>query len=347
MDQYISFCKSIYRNDPWFRDSSLTGVLRRIGFGNEPYFRGAGITPLLVRDGNAILAACTLIVFPKCPDVLRFSYFEARPGCQAAVDMLMAAACRQCSEQGLRRILVGVDSTVGILTDRFDCVPCYGTRYNPGYYTGYFSSYPGQAHLLASYLIDPERCMERERHILKRIADRFTCRPADWRRLEREAGAYTMLKNRCFAGQPFFARSSTELNYRMFRSFGTLISGQNLLFLEKDGVPIGYLLWFPDYNQLLAPGETMDADMLRKYRLYGHTIDKFTVSEIGVLPEYQGTGAVLALFDLCLRLIGERYEWCEPGWIMSGNMRSKGFGIRWAEAEYKHYRVFEIDPSHL
>ena len=47
-------------------------------------------------------------------------------------------------KKGAARIVIGLDNTIGILTDRFDCVPCYGTRYNPAYYPAYFSKYrPG------------------------------------------------------------------------------------------------------------------------------------------------------------------------------------------------------------
>ncbi len=128
----------------------------------------------------------------------------------------------------------------------------------------------------------------------------------------------------------------------MFRSYRSLISGQNLLMLEKEGAPVGYLLWFPDFNQLLRPGAIFGPDICRKNRLYGRSIDKIIVSEIGVLPEYQGSGAVLALINKCIQLARGSYDWCETGWILDSNIKSKGFGIRWAGAEYKHYKVFEI-----
>lgn len=129
----------------------------------------------------------------------------------------------------------------------------------------------------------------------------------------------------------------------MFCSYQSLISGQNLLILEHEGAPVGYLLWFPDYNQLLAPGESLGPDLCRKHRLLGHTTKKFIVSEIAVLPEFQGTGAVLALFDRCLQLTGSQYEWCETGWILNSNLKSRGFGLRWAGGEHKHYKVYEIE----
>jgi hypothetical protein len=340
---YASFCRDIYRDNPFFRDSGLTGVLRMISSGREPFFRHAEITPVMVGSNGEILAVCLLIANREQPDMLQLSYFEAREGCQSAVDLLMTAAATLCKKKGLPRIVIGLDNVLGMLADNFDCVPCYGTRYNPAYYPDYFDKYGAREHILASYLIDPNRCITaREQKILNRIGKKFTCRVANWRHLGRETAIYTYLKNRCFAGHSFFAPGSVEINYRMFSSYQSLISGQNLLILERDGLPAGYLLWFPDYNQLLAPGDVMDQDTCRRYRMRGRKIDKFTVAEIVVLPEYQGSGAILVLLDQCLQLTKASYDRCETGWIFDDNIKSKGFGIRWADSEYRHYKIFEV-----
>lgn len=343
LGRYIAFCRDIYRDSQFFRDSGLTNVLRMIFYRRGLFSRHAEIAPVMVSSSGEILAACLLMVTREQPEALQLSYFEAREGCQPAVDLLVASAKGLCKERGLPRIVVGLDNTVGILTDHFDCVPCYGTRYNPAYYPDYFSKYGARQYPLTSYLIDLNRySLAREQKILNRIGSRFTCRSACWRRLGREAAIYTYLKNRCFTGQPFFAPGSTEMNYQMFNSYQSLISGQNLLILERDGAPAGYLLWFPDYNQLLGPGCVMGQDTCRRYRTQSQNIDKIMISEIGVLPEYQGSGAILALFNKFIQLTRGSYDWCETGWILDSNIKSKGFGIRWADKEYKHYKVFEI-----
>ena len=275
--RYISFCQDIYRNNQFFRDSGLTNTLRMIFYQGESFFRDAEITPVMVTGGGEILAACLLIMTRSQPDMLQLSYFEALEDCQPAVDLLMETAVGFCKKSGLSRIVIGLDNAIGILTDHFDCVPCYGTRYNPAYYPAYFDKYGAREYLLTSYLIDLNRFnLAREQKILNRIGNRFTCRTADWRRLGQVAAVYTQLKNRCFAGQPFFVPGSVEMNYRMFSSYHSLMSGQNLLILERDGIPAGYLLWFPDYNQLLAPGAVMSLETFRSYRMRGQKIDKLT-----------------------------------------------------------------------
>lgn len=341
--KYMAFCRDIYADKVFFRDSGLTNVLRMIFYRRELLPGNAEISPLMVSSNEELLAACLLMVTEDQPGALQISYFEARENCQTAVDLLVDTARALCRKKGLDRIIIGLDNMVGILIDRFDCSSCYGTRYNPAYYPDYFSKYRAREHLLTSYLIDIKRLsLAREQKILNRIGARFPCRTASWRRLRREADIYTHLKNRCFTGQPFFAPGSSEMNYQMFSSYQSLLSGQNLLILELDGAPAGYLLWFPDYNQLLGPGEVLSQESIRKYRLYGRAIDRFIITEIGVLPEYQGTGAILALINKCVELTRSQYNWCETGWILDSNIKSKGFGIRWGDTEYKHYKIYEI-----
>ncbi|MGD0153498.1 MAG: hypothetical protein ABSC17_07015 [Thermacetogeniaceae bacterium] len=342
--KYIAFCREVYTDKALFRDSGLTNVLGMIFYRRELMPGNAAISPLMVNSNGELQAACLLMVAQDQPGALQISYFEARENCQAAVDLLVDTARALCRKKGLDRIVIGLDNMVGILIDHFDSPSCYGTRYNPAYYPDYFSKYHAREHLLTSYLIDLNRySLAREQKILNRIGARFTCRTASWRRLGQETGIYTDLKNRCFTGQPFFALGSPEMNYQMFSSYRSLLSGQNLLILERDGAPAGYLLWFPDYNQLLKPGEVLSPETIRKYRFYGRAIDRFIITEIGVLPEYQGTGAILALFKKCLELTRGQYDWCETGWILDSNIKSKGFGIRWGDAEYKHYKIYELE----
>ena len=96
---YISFCRDIYRNDPFFRDSGLTNVLRMIFYSGEPCFRQSEITPVTVGSNGETLAACLLIADRSQPDMLQFSYFEAREDCQPAVDLLMAVAVSICQKK--------------------------------------------------------------------------------------------------------------------------------------------------------------------------------------------------------------------------------------------------------
>jgi hypothetical protein len=120
----------------------------------------------------------------------------------------------------------------------------------------------------------------------------------------------------------FYYERCVDEDYELLMELSPFIKGGSLLFAERDKEPIGFMLWYPDINQLKT--------------------DRFVIAELGVVPEYQGSGAVLGLFLRCFELVQGKYDLCETSWILDENLRSKGFGYRWGAEEYKRYKVFEV-----
>ena len=50
----------------------------------------------------------------------------------------------------------------------------------------------------------------------------------------------------------------------------------------------------------------------------------------------------MGLFNECYKRALHRYSSYESSWIFEANFKSKNFGVKWAENEYKHYVAFEI-----
>jgi hypothetical protein len=232
---------------------------------------------------------------------------------------------------------------MGLLADHFEETVSFGSAYNPPYYLQYFRKYMPLEHTMTSYLTDMvSKDFEKEKKLAQKIRKRFTFRKANYSLLLREVKIYNELNNRCFHQHPFYFNRSLEEDLAVFRHFSMVSSGENLIFAEQAGSPIGFMLWYPDYNELIVSGRDMGIQSIMRYRALQHTITKFKIVSIGIIPEYQGTGAVLGLFDECLRYTKGRYKWCESGFIMDSNRKSKGLGVRWADQEYKHYKIFEI-----
>ena len=74
------------------------------------------------------------------------------------------------------------------------------------------------------------------------------------------------------------------------------------MFVEKNNEVVGFMLWYPDFNQLMNPKETVGLKTVIKNKLYGKNIDTFKIVEIGVAPEERNKGAILALFDYCFKI---------------------------------------------
>ena len=344
--EYIKFCRNVYDCDIYYRDS-LTGILKTILYNKGAFCKDAGIEPVLIYDDEGIAAAGTFITTGRLPGVLQIAFFEARKNKEEAVGLLVSAAREKCRTLKLDKIVIGLNGHVnygfGLLSDHFDSRACFGCSYNPDYYIDYFERLGAGEYKLVSYLTDMRGYnLDREQRLLERVNKGFTFRAADFKRLDREVNIYTELNNRCFKDHPFYFERTIEEDYELLNQFKLFISGENLLIAEKDGKPVGFMLWYPDFNQLVNPGKEIGFGTYIKNKLFSHRIDRFKIAEIGVVPEYQGSGVILGLFDKCMQLTKGRYDWCEAGWILDSNKKSRGFGIRWADREYKHYKVFEL-----
>lgn len=346
VNEYIQFCKSIYQQNIYYRDS-MSRVLKSILRGKAQICKSSRIFPIMVLDEGRIAAVCTFAIVDRMKDTLQLTYFEALPRQEKAVKEMLAYGRTLARQHGIETILIGLNFHVnyglGLLADHYEHVQGFGTAYNPPYYIDYFQRFGGEEFNLVNYLTQMEGFDFRVDHrFISRITEKYQVRKASFRHIEREAGIYTDLNNRAFREHAFYYERRAEEDLELFREFRLLLKEENLLFLEHSGKPVGFMLWYPDYHELMGPGEALGIKTLIKNKLFSHKIKKFKIVELGVLPEYQKNGGVYALFHKCRELVGNRYDYCESGWILEHNLASRGLGFRWADKEYKHFKVFRI-----
>ncbi|MFZ5969893.1 MAG: hypothetical protein ACOYVK_22255 [Bacillota bacterium] len=346
-DRYIKFCKEIYKDNPYYRDN-MSEVLKGILSGKAQICKSSKITPVMVmKDGN-VLAVCIFAVVDRMKDTLQITFFEALEQQEEAVDRLMDFGRKLAKEQGIKKMLVGLNFHVnyglGLLADSYDTAQSFGSSYNPPYYIDYFKKYADEEVNLVSYITKMDGFqLPGDSRIMDRIHGKYTVRKAEFKHLKREAEIYTYLNNHAFRNHDFYYERRVEEDLELFNEFKLLLKEENLLFLEHEGKPAGFMLWYPDYNELIGVGESVGIKTVIKNKLFANKIKKFKIVELGVLPELQKNGAVLALFQQCYQIVKDRYQLCESGWILEDNRASKGFGIRWADSEYKHFKVFRIN----
>ncbi len=339
----------IYRNDPLYKDSR-TPLLKMLMAASSAFSANTIQRPVMVvGDGGQLLATAVLIVSKKMPGVLQMAFFEALPDQQEAVVLLMSRAREIAREAGARRMAIGLDGHVnnglGFLADSFDSPACFGSAYNPPYYIDYLEPFATASTTLVSYLYDLSVAnMEREKKAIVRISRRFKVRKGDFGDMRKEIGIYTQLNNACFRNHPLYYERSEDEDYELFKSFGPFLNDENFLISELEGKPIGFLLWYPDFNELVKPGGKLGLAAALKHRLPGNPISKFKIAEIGILPEHQGSAAIGGLIGRCFE-IGKKngYSHCESGWIFDSNKKSRGISERWACEPHKSYKVFETD----
>ena len=305
--------------------------------------------PLTVLDNTGKPAASALLLIAhKMPDVLQVAFFEALPKSQEAVDALIDRARAIAGQRSLSRIVIGIDGHVnnglGFLVGKHDSPPSFGVRYNPPYYIDYFTKRAAVQGELRSYFYDlTVSNLDRERKLIERISRRFKVRQGNFKDMRSEMRIYTELNNTVFKDHPLYFERAVEEDYELFKSFGPFLKEENFLVSELDGVPIGFLLWYPDFHELVKPGGTLGLGTALKYRLPGNGITRFKIAEIGVMPEHQGSAAIAGLINECVEITTRNgHSFCESGWILSSNTKSRGLTERWAKDAYKTYLVFEI-----
>ncbi|MDW7674379.1 MAG: hypothetical protein SCK28_07590 [Bacillota bacterium] len=347
IESYLALCKEVYKNNSYYRDNMST-VLKNILTGKLQICTSSLIKPILVVDSERIVAACTFAVVDRMKDTLQIAFFEALENQEKAVAKIMDYGRSLAEEHGINKILIGLNFHVnyglGLLADQYETLQSFGTAYNPPYYIDYFKGYANEEVNLVNYVgkIDKfDLCLDDR--LINKLMTKYSVRKANFRNIKKEVEIYTYLNNRAFSQHKFYYERRLEEDLQLFNEFKLLLREENLLILEHEGNPIGFMLWYPDFNELLKPGEAIGLKTIIKSKFLAHKIKKFKIVEIGVLPEFQKKGAVLALFHKCRAIIQDRYEICESGWIMETNLDSRGFGFRWADIEYKHFKVFLVD----
>lgn len=346
---YITFVKRLNRLDPLRRDL-MSPTLESILRGRAILAKSAFLEPVLVTAGSRTVAACVFAQVDRMPEFLQMACFEALEGQEAAVALLVDHGRALARERGADRLLVGLNFHVnyglGILADHFDEVPIFGSAYHPPYIAAYFEGLAAETVSMLTYVkaLEAFEIPVSER-LRQRISKLYRVEPADFGRLEEMALRYTQINNTAFREHRFYYERRIEEDLELFREFRAFLKPENLLFLYYGEAPVGFMLWYPDFNQLMGPGETIGLKTWLKWKLWPGRIDTMKIVELGVIPEHQSRGGVVRLFEAARELVRGRFKWCEAGWILSENTASRGFGERWADGEGHHYKVFILDVN--
>ncbi len=347
--RFINFNRVVYQGNPFYRDS-MSDIVKMFLLNKTSYLQHGDVLPFIIEEKGKILVRAAFFIDRKLPGVLMVSFFEALPGVQAAVDLMLSRAKSLASGKGLSRIVIGLDAHlnygVGFLASHFDDTPCFGFGYTPEYYLDYFKEC--REYGFTSILVELSKFnLEREALILKRLTRKgFKFRQADFRELEREIGIFTEINNACYQEHLWWSERTFQEDKELLFPFRWFIRPENLIIAEKDGRPVGLMLWYPDFNRLVPAGKGLGLGALIKNRWGGaKDIDRVKLADLVVLPEFRASGVVLGLLAEFYRSIQDRYEYCEAGWIEGNNYRSRAFGLRWQDlgcSEYKEYKAFEV-----
>ena len=338
----------VYSGNKFFKGTEAS-IEKMLLFSGSAYASHSITKMFVVRDGNKNVARFALIRDFRLVDYIQVSFFEAHEGLVDLFSIIKKTILKHFPLCG--KVVVGLNGHLnygaGILLNHFDKAPVFGIPYNPTYYADYFKDLQIRKMVTFRFRLDiyakwaHSYSSERE---LKGLTVRFM----DKSKIEDESRIYTQLNNQGFINHPFWANRDTEEDLELFKPFRFLLDNENLIFAEVNGKPVGFFLWYPDFNKLVSSQRDLNLFDVVKYR-FGKKIDTFRFTEIGIIPEYQGSTVALALINKALPvLIKNGYKYCEAGFIFEENLPSMAFVQRiltrclGSKPEvYKQFAVFE------
>lgn len=379
--RFLAVPSLVYAGNPFARatEEDLVHLLARP---QSIFYRHARVESYLIETGPYCVGRFSLIADERMPQTVQVAFFEAITGLSGVADCVRETS--RTFFPAARRLVVGLcghlNYAAGFLASRFDEPPVFGLPYSLPHYLEYFSGM--QKHPMVSFRFHNESFYHLwKENRLRRAAHpepgRITVRAMNRRRLREEIALYTELNNDCFQNHPYWTDRSPEEDYELFHPFRFLLKEENLLFAEEDGRAVGFLLWYPDFNQLAAPGETLSVRHVLAYhaahsvprprpgariaefqdaahRLLRQTapIDTARLTEIAVRESHRKSGVVEALIRAFTKILYLRgFSYTEGGFIFEENLPSITMTRRLLEAAfgeapepYRHYVVFEDAP---
>ncbi|WP_409228097.1 hypothetical protein [Gudongella sp. SC589] len=342
--KFLDFYKFQYRNNPLKRDS-MSGLLKGILFDRSKLSKAVKAHPVLVMDGEEIIIIAVLAHVDRMREYLQIAFFESPRLDMEAFGMIMDEATKLANRYGCSKICaslnIHVNYGLGYLLGSYHKPQSFGMAHNPPHIHSYYKENGFDRIEMVTYMKDmdslegllPLRMKER-------LRDRYRVRPVDFSRLREEAATYTRINNNAFRDHLFYYRRVPEEDLELFRDFRLLLRPENLLFVQRDGIDVGFMLWYPDFHQIMDPRSGIGLGTVLKARLNPERIDTFKIVEIGVVQEEQGKGAILALFDHCQEITEGRYKHFESGWVLKENPRSKSLGYKWSDGVSKTFAAY-------
>lgn len=348
LSAYDRSMRSFYRNDGAFKNNK-SAVLKIACKPGGVFYRNSTQKMIGVADGGRIRCQCVLIKHTAY-DALTVSFFEAERGACDAVGAMMAYAQNVGKRLGCKRLEVSLDGhcnyAVGFLQGEPETPPLFGESYNPGYYHDFFASGYKKV-MFKSFWDSLENIGADLDRLAPDIAARFgniRLECADFRHFRQTMARYTDLSNAIFTGHRYcFSRSHGE-DLELFAPMKPLLKPCNLIFASMDGADIGFILWYPDFNELVPAGKGAGIGALVSYKLLNRRIGAIKIAEIGVLPEHRARGVILLLFQEALRQVrlhDRSVNSVVSSWILEENAQSVNLTTRFAKQIHKRFAAYE------
>ncbi len=343
---FLKFRRKIYKANPKFVDNNSI-MIKQVFSKATAFVEEKEIFPLYVEDDGKILCEGIVVYAKKLSDYIQLCFFEAEENVFDAVKMLVDKAIEIGKSFNCEKLVIGlcghVNYGLGFLCTNFDSKNSFSGSINPSYYIDYFKKFDLDEIMLNTYLFDEvNNHLDKYSAIIEKIEKNYTFKFFDKKKFDYFAKIYTDLNNKTFPNHRYYYERNYKEDIEMLKELFLFMKEESLIFAFKGDEPVGFIMWYPDFNELVKEGEAFGVKtFIRNLFLY-KKIKRAKIMEFGVIDEYRNSGLAIALVNRA----GEEMkksgiEFGESSWILDENDNSNGVTASISKEMYKRYVVYE------
>ncbi len=353
--KFIKFLWDIYRDDRVWVPPLVMDRKKLMDTKKNPFYQHADTEFYLAeRDGKIVGRIAAIVNHNHNKEhgdkVGFFGFFESIND-QAVANALFDRARDFLKSKGMTAMRgpanPSVNDEYGLLVAGFDVSPTILMTYNPTYYISLIERYGfKKAKDLFAYLLNQDTVysdrLERANSIVKKRQG-LTIRPLDMKHFNEDVNLVKDVYNKAWA-KNWGAVPMTDAEIdALAADLKPIVVPDLVLFAEIQGKTIGFALSLPDINIALKHNKN-GALLTGLYHLYTKKkrINCVRIIVLGVLPEYQGTGAAGVLFyETAARAKNLGYYYGEASWILEDNEPMNHSAHVMNGVITKTYRIYE------
>lgn len=354
--EFIRFPWSIYRDSPAWVPPLLLDRKKLMDRSKNPFYHHAAAEFFLARRDGAVVGRIGAIVNhhhnkEHNENIGFFGFFESIDD-QEVADALVRTAAAWLKSRKVTAMRgpasPSVNDEYGLLIDGFDKPPVILMPYNPPYY-GTLLEKAGLCKIkdMYAYLVEKEKTFsEKLQRVNEAVRKRagLTFRTIDMKRFAEEVKLIKQVYNRAWQYNWGAVPMTDEEFDALAKDLKPVVVPELVIIAEYKGEPIGFSLSLPDLNialkhnrgGYLLPG----LYCLMRYKKH---IDSVRIITLGVIRDFQKTGAASVLFyETARRCVEQGYPRGEAGWVLEDNVMMQRSAAMLQGELVKSYRIYQM-----
>ena len=353
--KFIDFIYKLYNDDPNWVAPLRMDREKLIDKKKNPFYSHSSMELFLAERNGEVVGRIGAIVNDnhnkEHNDKLGFFGFFECINEQEVANALFDEAKKYLLSKGMNAMRgpanPSVNDEYGLLIDGFDSPPVVLMTYNPKYYATLIENYGLKKEKdLYAYILDQHTVytdkFNRANEIVKQ-RNSLSFRPINMKDFKNEVRRIKEVYNAAWQYN-WGAVAMTDAEFdALAEDLKMVVEPELVLIAESKGTMVGFGLSLPDINVRLKANKNggLIGGLLRLL-VFKKKIDLVRVIVLGVIPEFQRSGAAGVLFyETAVRAKKLGYRYGEASWILEDNVMMNRAAEAMQGKRYKTYRIYQ------